>query len=269
MIILGGLLLSLGLTVGSYFWFPFFSYSYWFLLLLPVFFLFYMFMFINFFWLSIMIGTRKYKGQAYNPKVSRFYLYCVHNCAIALLFLKRIRIKKMNLHKIPKQPALILFNHISDFDCWALYKVLKGKYTFVGKLALLKVPVIGALSSAIGTLYCENGETELNRAMVDHAVEHINTDTSVCIAPEGTRDFTGKILPFKHGGFNIALRCKCPIICIGITNMEKVLQKKRGLFTTVGIDAFKIISPNEYEGMTAGQLAEYSEGIYLDYLKQR
>ena len=270
MIIIGGVLLSLGLTIGSYFWFPFFQASPWFLLLLIPFFLGYFCIFINVFWLFLILITRRYKGKKYTGKVNMFCLYCIRNVSFALLFLKRIRVIKKNLYKIPKkQPCLILFNHISDFDCWVLYWALNGRYAFVGKLALLYVPIIGALSSSIGTLYADAGNTELNRDMVDHAVDYIKRDTHVLIAPEGTRDFDGKIRPFRHGGFHIALRSNCQIICLGIKNMEKVLLKKRPFVVNVEVDAFKVISPSEYEGMTAGELSQYCENAYLDYLGQK
>ena len=100
---------------------------------------------------------------------------------------------------MPKEASFIIFNHISDYDPWVLYKIMRGRYSFVGKYALRKIPMVRCMASSIGTLYVDDHNPELNRKMVDNAVTYITEkDTSVALAPEGTRNTTGKIMPFKH-----------------------------------------------------------------------
>ena len=105
--------------------------------------------------------------------------------------------------------------------------------------------------------------------MVDQAVRYITEQqTSVVIAPEGTRNFTGEIRPFKHGGFNIALQSKCPIKLIAFKNMQEATKKKRKTFIKVQVEVFDEIRPEQYENMTAAELAELCEKKYKEFLGQ-
>ena len=144
-----------------------------------------------------------------------------------------------------------------------------GRYAFVGKKALTGIPMVKAMASSIGTLYVDNGDKDTNNKMIDKAVRYITKqDTSVVIAPEGTRSFDGQLRPFKHGGFHIALQSKCPIYLIGIKNMEKALKKKKYQAAKVDVELFDEIKPEEYEGKSAGELAELCEEKYRVFLGQ-
>ena len=171
---------------------------------------------------------------------------------------------------MPKKPCLIIFNHVSDFDPWIMFKVMGGRYAFVGKYALRNIPMVRSLASSIGTLYVDNNNSELNRKMVDDAVEYItNKNTSVAIAPEGTRNTTGRLLPFKHGGFNIATRSKCPIALVGFKGMNEALRKEKGRLSKVQVELFDVIQPEEYKEKTAGELATLCENKYMKYFGER
>ena len=207
-----------------------------------------------------------YRDKEFVGHVNLYHLFNVRLVSSFVLAINGVVIKSKGIKNRPKEPGLYLFNHASDYDSWALYKTMKGRYAFVGKKALRNIVMVRSLASSIGTLYVENGNNEQNYSMVDNAVEYITKkDTSVVIAPEGTRNFTGKILPFKHGGFNIAKRCKCPIYLVGIKGMEKTMDKKYKGLKKVQIELFGIIQPNEYEGFSAGQIAELCEGKYHQY----
>lgn len=46
------------------------------------------------------------------------------------------------------------------------------------------------------------------------------------ISPEGTRSKTGKLLPFKRGGFKLAMEINARIIPMGIRGCEKIMPAK-------------------------------------------
>ena len=62
---------------------------------------------------------------------------------------------------------------------------------------------------------------------MDQAVyKLIDSKFSTLLYPEGTRTETGEILPFKKGGFILAIRSKLPIVHITIIGARTVLPKK-------------------------------------------
>ena len=266
MLILIGAILSLGGTLGTWFGFGFHTKSPWYLFLLLAFFITYFVVYLNIYWLIYLITIRKFKKIESAEKVNLFYLLNVRWTEEFILTINGIFVKKKGFKNRKKEAGLYLFNHISDYDPWAIYKIMGGRYAFVGKKALRNIPMVRCISSSIGTLYVDTGDKELNNLMVDNAVDYIsNKETSVVIAPEGTRNFSGGILPFKHGGFHIAKRCKCPIFLLGINGMSAANKKAKLKIAKVQIECFGTIRPEEYEGLSAGEIALMCENKYKEY----
>ncbi len=266
MLIIIGLILSIGASIGTYYGFGFFDRSLWYLFLLIPFAVTYFVIYLNIYWWTFVLLIAKYKHIDNPGKVNKFYLYNIRMVSSFVLTINGIKVKKINGKEWPKQPGLYLFNHVSDYDPWAIYKIMGGRYTFVGKKALRNIPMVRCMTSSIGTLYVDNGDRELNNLMVDQAVEYITKkETSVVIAPEGTRNFNGGILPFKHGGFHIAIRSKCPIFLLGIHGMEAALKKHKFKSVKTSVEYFGVIQPEEYANLNAGELAELCERKYREH----
>ena len=52
----------------------------------------------------------------------------------------------------------------------------------------------------------------------------IKSGISVFLFPEGTRSKTGKMGEFKDGGFKIATKSKAPVVPVGITGTNDILE---------------------------------------------
>ena len=269
MLILAGLILSIGASLGTYFGFGFHNMSLWYLFLLIPFVVTYFVIYLNIYWGLVLIRIHKYKEIEFPGKVDKLNLLNVRLVSSFILTLRLIFIRKKNFKTKGLKPGLYLFNHITDYDPWAIYKIMGGRYALVGKKALRGIPMVRQLASSIGTLYVDNGDKELNEKFVTNAVDYItNKDTSVVVAPEGTRSFNGKLNPFKHGCFHIAKDCKCPIYFIGFKGMEKASNKSSLKPALVQIELFGKLEPNEYEGKSAGEIALMCEEKYRQYLGQ-
>ena len=269
LLILVGVILSIPASVLAYWGFGFFQQSPWYLFLLIPFFITAFVIYLNVYWLIVLISIFPYRHKDFPGKVNKWNLMHIRITASFITALQGIIVKKKGFKNMPKEPCLILFNHVSDYDPWILYKIMGGRYAFVGKYALRKIPMVRAMSSSIGTLYVDNNNPELNRQMVDHAVEYITQKgTSVAIAPEGTRNVSGQLMTFKHGGFNIATRSECPIVLVGFNNMGDALKKKKLSFVRINVELFDVVKPEEYKGMSAGEVAELCEKRYQKYLEQ-
>jgi len=267
MLIFVGLILSIGASLWTYFGTSLSHASPWYLFLLIPFVITYFVLYLNVYWLIVLISVLPYRNKDFPGKVNMWCLFHIRLTASFCLSLRGILVKRKGFDKMPKGASLIIFNHISDYDPWILYKVMSGRYAFVGKYALRNIPMVRCLASSIGTLYVGNNNPELNHKMVDMAVDYIsNKETSVAIAPEGTRNTTGRLMPFKHGGFNIATRSKCNLVLVGFTGMEKTLTKSSASLVKVNVEVFDVIKPEEYDGKTAGEVAVMCEERYKKYL---
>ena len=262
-------LIAIGASLGTYFGCNFHHMSLWFLLLLIPFFIGYFGIALNIYWGFILLRTIKYRKVYVPIGVDKVNLYCIRLLTSFVMFFMGLRVKANGFEKPQKEAGLYLFNHIAYYDAWCIYKVMKGTYTFVGKKGLRNTPIIGNLAASLGALYVEKGDAENNKMMMDVASKFISEKgISVAVAPEGTRDMTGQVLPFKHGCFHIAINSKCPIYLIGIRGMEKMLKKHRVLPVTVELELFDKIKYEEYKDLTAGAIAEMCEKKYRDYLGQ-
>ena len=56
------------------------------------------------------------------------------------------------------------------------------------------------------------------------AADMIKSGISVFLFPEGTRSKTGKMGEFKDGGFKIATKSKAPVVPVGITGTNDILE---------------------------------------------
>ncbi len=64
----------------------------------------------------------------------------------------------------------------------------------------------------------------------------------IWIAPEGTRSPTGKLLPFKKGGFNLALEAERPVLPVSMRGTRDGLPAK-GVRSSPGVHVKITISP--------------------------
>lgn len=270
MLIIVGLILSIGASLLTYFFTPLSQMSPWYLLLIIPFIISYFVLYLNLYWFIVLMSILPYRDVEFPGKVNKWCLWHVRLTASFCLTLRGIFVRKKGFKQMPKEPCFIIFNHVCDYDPWVLYKIMGGRYSFVGKHALRNIPMVRCMTSSIGTLYVESNNPERNHKMVDDAVAYITKkETSVVLAPEGTRNTSGVLMPFKHGGFNIPVRSKCPIVLVGFKDMNKTIHKSSLKAVKIHVELFDVIEPKEYEGMTAGETAALCEERYKKYLGEK
>ncbi len=123
----------------------------------------------------------------------------------------------------PEQSYVIVANHQSSYDIFALYGWLGMDFKWVMKQELRKVPALGISCEKLQHVFVDRSNTEAAIRSIDLAKERIRGGTSVVFFPEGTRSPDGKLLPFKKGAFHMAVDLGLPILPVTLVGTREVM----------------------------------------------
>lgn len=127
----------------------------------------------------------------------------------------------------PGASHVYLANHQSLFDIPALLRAVPERFRFVAKESLFRIPIFGSALSAAGFISVDRGDQAAARQSFADAERRLRSGGSVLLFPEGTRATADVLLPFKRGGFLLALRTGLPIVPVGIRGTRAVQPRGR------------------------------------------
>lgn len=161
-------------------------------------------------------------------------------------------------HADLSEPKVIMANHQSQVDIWMILAHLPRRLRFVAKKELRRVPIIGTVLVRGGHVLIDRKNLRRAFASYDKAAEQIRDGTSIVVFAEGTRSVNGELLPFKKGGFMMALKAGVPIVPVTIDGSAFVLPKGTWRFRpgTVRIVFHKPIDTTGYSAETKIDLME-------------
>jgi 1-acyl-sn-glycerol-3-phosphate acyltransferase len=133
------------------------------------------------------------------------------------------------LGNVTAPPYIFMCNHQSALDIYALFVSLPVPFKWVAKRELFFIPFIGWAMKMAGYISLDRGNPREALKAIESAAAKIRGGMNIIIFPEGTRSKDGVLLPFKAGGFSLALRSKVPIVPVGISGTGR-LQPKGGFF---------------------------------------
>jgi 1-acyl-sn-glycerol-3-phosphate acyltransferase len=121
---------------------------------------------------------------------------------------------------------VFMANHRSLFDIPALLATLPGQTRFLAKRSLFQIPLFGWAIRAGGFITIDRKNLSSARESFAQAVARLRGGTSILVFPEGTRSTVEELLPFRRGGFLLALKSGLPIVPVGIRGSREVQEKK-------------------------------------------
>ena len=125
----------------------------------------------------------------------------------------------------PLMPRIYMTNHQSYFDIFALLANIPVDFKFILKQELMKLPFLGPAMRRAGYIGIVREEPRKAIQSMNEAAEKIKAGLSVVMFPEGTRSVDGRLLPFKKGGFKLALKSGCDIVPVAINNSYRIVPK--------------------------------------------
>ena len=175
------------------------------------------------------------------------------------LGLAGIRYRVRGREHIPKNRAVVFCsNHESNVDPPVLFQALHKRLHVLFKAELTKIPVLGKVMVAGGFVPVERDKREASMASIDRAAESIRSGNSFLIFPEGTRSKTAGMLPFKKGGFIMAIKAQAPIVPVAVSGGRAAMQKGSWFVRPVMVDV-KIGEAVETAGMSVDDRDELIE----------
>jgi 1-acyl-sn-glycerol-3-phosphate acyltransferase len=141
----------------------------------------------------------------------------------------RVRIEGLDNVRADR-PTVYCINHRSNVDVIVFELILPRcpNLRAIYKSELDRIPILGRVLQTAGFVPVERARPERAIEAVDLAVEHLKAGDSFLLAPEGTRSRTGQMLPFKKGGFVMAIKAQVPVVPIAILGSD--LAMPRGQF---------------------------------------
>ena len=89
---------------------------------------------------------------------------------------------------------------------------------------MLRIPLLRDWMKALYCLFLDRDDIKAGLKTILQGIEYIKRGISICIFPEGTRNHSDTMMPFKEGSLKMAEKTGCPIIPMAITNSAEMFE---------------------------------------------
>ena len=148
--------------------------------------------------------------------------------------------------------AVYCANHQSNVDPPILFDALHPRMHILFKAELNAIPVLARAFRIGGFIPVDRRHKEAALRSIEAGAASIRAGNSFLIFPEGTRSRTDELLPFKKGGFVMAIKAQAPIVPVAIQGGREAMQRGSRVIRPVTL-TIRVGEPIETAGIGLGQ----------------
>lgn len=170
-------------------------------------------------------------------------------------------------HLVPGQPFILVANHVSWFDIFAIAARLPVDFHFVAKKELERIPIFGLAWRVAGHVSIDRANRESAARSLRKAGEQMREQKSVVVIfAEGTRSRTGRLQPFKKGAFVLAAETGIPIIPTVVTGSYDIMRPDTFIVRPATIHVY-FERPLPPRGASVDALMEQTRAVFVRRLE--
>ncbi|MDT8435182.1 MAG: lysophospholipid acyltransferase family protein [Gemmatimonadota bacterium] len=177
---------------------------------------------------SILFSSISIAGGWFQAKTS-FHDRVQRTWARTLLAAAGVRVEAAGAERLAGQgPLILVANHQSSFDIFALFAALPVSIRFVAKRELERLPCFGRAMRAAGHVFIDRADRKSAAREMHAAAARLRRD-GLCLGlfPEGTRSREGSLGPFKKGSFGLAIKTGLPVVPVAVDGGWRLHRGRR------------------------------------------
>jgi 1-acyl-sn-glycerol-3-phosphate acyltransferase len=154
-------------------------------------------------------------------------LYLLGHGGVGLgIWLSGIKVRVTGREHVPLGRGVVFCcNHQSNVDPPVLFHTLHRQTHVLYKAELNALPLLARAFRMGGFIPVDRRNKEAAMRSIEAGAASIRSGNSFLIFPEGTRSKTAELLPFKKGGFIMAIKARAPIIPVAIHGGNHAMEK--------------------------------------------
>lgn len=153
---------------------------------------------------------------------------------------------------------VLVSNHQSFFDTFAIAGFMPGDPRFVAKKELLKIPIVGFAMQRGGHILIDR---ESGGKAIRKAIQIIRSGLDVCIYAEGHRYNDGRVHEFEDGAAWLAILSKLPAVPMSIAGSGR-FYPRGAIFVTPGLTMrMRIGKPIPTDGLRSSDRTELTQKL--------
>lgn len=159
------------------------------------------------------------------------------------------------------RPCVIVGNHQSFLDVVTFGSIFPPRTVSAGKREIGRIPVFGWFYRLSGNLIIDREHARSALASLDAAAKEMDREKiAVWFMPEGHRNRSATLLPFKSGAFRLAIAAQAPIVPIVAEPLGVIADTERKL-ARPGRLRVRVLDPERTEGLAASDVPALSARV--------